>query len=366
MRPCLCALLLVCACPEIEPPAPPPEPVPSWQLSVPVPGIRVLTDVQILSPTSAYAVGSAGAILHWDGTTWTALDSGTAVDLERVSGVVEDEVEHLLVVGALGTVLYRGASGTFELLPSGTTARLFGCVLARSDDGFIVGESGTILRFDGTRLVSQAAESAQPVDTPSSGRVYFPIPEHLKAVDIAGGRVFAVGSGGAIYSSDGDRTCRQDCWLREISGTVRPLANVHNRAGAWAPTTDGVLLSRDGDPDPNQPTRANWDDDAVRAPAPVFLQDMVFEGSLFTVGLAEDIFELSDEGWLLTRVALAAELRAIDGTFVPPDPEVEGDEGHRLVFVVGGGGRIARGPAFLSEPGETPLVTRRADDDFRR
>ena len=47
-----------------------------------------------------------------------------------------------------------------------------------------------------------------------------------------------------------------------------------HRNGGWVPTTDGVLMQRVGEPDPANPTAANWNDEALLAPAPVFLQDL--------------------------------------------------------------------------------------------
>jgi hypothetical protein len=46
-----------------------------------------------------------GAILHYDGDTWTARDSGTSDDLTGVWGSLADEV---FVVGEPVTILHYG------------------------------------------------------------------------------------------------------------------------------------------------------------------------------------------------------------------------------------------------------------------
>jgi len=54
--------------------------------------------------TDVYAVGNAGTVLHFDGTTWKAMDSGAQTALVRVWGAGPSDV---YVVGAGGTILRR-------------------------------------------------------------------------------------------------------------------------------------------------------------------------------------------------------------------------------------------------------------------
>lgn len=347
------------ACDVVAPPAPPPdEPEPGWYLSTPVADVRSLNDVIVLAPGLAYAVGTGGTILKLEGTAWAREESGVTADLEHIDGFVDnDGVEHLVVVGHEGTVLLRGAPGAWDLLPSGTTEILFSVSMRRPDDIFIVGNGGTVLRSDGTTVALQAAQTQQLVVGADGSQNLFPIPEALKGVGRAGDSMLAVGARGAVYSYDpnGEPAGTSNRWTREDSGTTRALAGLFTEAGVWVPTTDGVLMRRNGPGD--------WDDDSTRTPAPVFLQDVyVAGGNIFAVGLSEDIYHHEGGAWQLTRVALGAELRAIDGTDVPP--EEEGDPPGREVIAVGGGGRIVRGPLALPVEGESFVATRAADDDF--
>jgi photosystem II stability/assembly factor-like uncharacterized protein len=340
------------------PPPPPPDPDPGWVVSKPFSDIRVLNDVLVLAPGVAWAVGSGGSILRLEGETWAREDSGVDVDLESIDGFIDGEgVEHLYAVGHAGTILSRSADGGWEILPSGTTRLLFSVAVRRRDDVFVVGEAGTVLRFDGTAVSLQTQQTLQLVVGADGSQNFFPIPEALKAVGVAGDGMLAVGARGAVYRYDpnGEPAGTSNRWVREDSGTTRSLAGIFTRAGTWVPTTDGVLMFRNGP--------GAWDDDSVRTPAPVFLQDVYVDGNIFAVGLSEDISHRNDRGeWLLTRVALGAELRGIDGTRV--EPTAEGEPPGREVIAVGGGGRIVRGPSFQPAAGETLLVTRSADDDF--
>jgi hypothetical protein len=53
--------------------------------------------------SDAWIVGNAGTILHWDGTSWTTVPSGTPNDLYAVSGALGA----IRALGADGTVLRR-------------------------------------------------------------------------------------------------------------------------------------------------------------------------------------------------------------------------------------------------------------------
>lgn len=347
------------ACDVVAPPPPPQErPEPGWYASTPFPDVRSLNDVIVLAPGLGYAVGTDGTILRLAEQAWTREESGVTADLEQIDGFVDDEgIEHLFVVGHEGTVLSRSAEGIWELVPSGTTEVLFSVSMRALDDVFIVGDAGTILRFDGVALSLQVQQTLQLVVGADDSQNFFPIPEPLKGVGRAGDVMLAVGARGAVYSYDpnGERAGSSNRWTREESGTTRALAGIFTEAGVWVPSTDGVLLRRNGPGD--------WDDESVRTPAPVFLQDVYVDGNIFAVGLSEDIYHHDDSGaWNLTRVALGAELRAIDGTRL--EPEVEGDPPGREVIAVGGGGRILRGPLVLPAPGETFVATRLADEDF--
>ena len=65
-----------------------------------------LFDVWGLTPNDVWAVGDDGAVFHYDGAVWSALESGTRNQLERVRArVLPDGSRELIIVGGDGTVL---------------------------------------------------------------------------------------------------------------------------------------------------------------------------------------------------------------------------------------------------------------------
>ncbi len=370
-------LFLACGCEVLQPAKPPPEPQPGTFLSTPFPDVRSLNDVIVLKPGLAYAVGTGGTILKLTGTTWSKEDSGVTDNLESISGFLKDagsdtETEVMLACGFNGVVLQRTDPGAWAVVPSGTTNVLFSVAVRSETDGFVVGDAGTVLRWDGTQLVDQTTQTLQlvvgltcSVDTDCGGgsvcnggtcNSFFPIPEPLKGVG-GGSTMLAVGARGAVYSFDADGDPVSGRWQREDSGTTRPLAGIFTESGVWMPATDGVLLFRNGADD--------YDDESFRTPAPVFLQDVwVDGGNIFAVGLGQDIFHRDGSGaWSLTTVAEDAEMRGIDGFEAPPDDDPKGDPIATFI-AVGGGGRIVRGPFVLPVDGESVLSTRLSDTDF--
>lgn len=93
-----------------------------WKIKTEVSGLEGLTpDINVMdiwgsAPDDIYAVGFAGNIIHFDGSSWTTMESGTTENLEGVWGyVLKDDQD----------------------------------VVTRTDV-FAVGQEGTILRYDGT------------------------------------------------------------------------------------------------------------------------------------------------------------------------------------------------------------------------
>jgi hypothetical protein len=361
----LAVAVMTMACDDLlAPPVEDPPPAPGFVVSTPA-EVRTLHDVAVIVAdhtgiTSAFAVGTDGTILHFDGAAWAREASGVTVDLESVSGVVdEDGFEHVFAVGAAGTVVRRtGASGDWEVIPTGVTEHLFGVWVRRDDDAFVVGDNGRVLRWDGevlTALVDEVLIDTGAVDE-AGDPIAFPIADPLKSVMGRNDEVFAVGPRGSVYRFDGTR------FLREDTATNRPLVDVFTRAGVWAAATDGVLLRRrDG----------SWRDDEFVAPAPVFLQGIWArgDGDVFAVGLSPDVFHLENGAWTITSAGAGVALRAIDGAELPPDPDAappaEGEEPPpvvRQVLAVGAGGRVIRGPLVTPLPGEVALTTVAAED----
>ncbi len=79
-----------------------------------------LNDVWMHSPTLAYAVGSGGTVLRYDGNVWTPVDTGVTANLNGVWGT---DPNNIYIVGTMGTVLhYDGSTWTLIDIGADTTS----------------------------------------------------------------------------------------------------------------------------------------------------------------------------------------------------------------------------------------------------
>jgi len=122
--------------------------------------------LHFVDPTTAWAVGEAGAIWHSDdgGLAWSAQESSTTERLTGVHMVTEDPVVrvaagergraqrrpilHGWAVGAAGTIVRYNEGYGWSPVESGTSHDLASVHFASKSIGFIVGAAGTILRTD--------------------------------------------------------------------------------------------------------------------------------------------------------------------------------------------------------------------------
>jgi hypothetical protein len=98
------------------------------------------------SANDVFAVGSGGAIFHYDGSDWMEMTSGTTDTLFTVWGTSANDV---FTVGSGGVIL-RLDGQSWAPMASGTTKAIYGVWGSSMNDVFAVGEDGTILHFDGS------------------------------------------------------------------------------------------------------------------------------------------------------------------------------------------------------------------------
>jgi photosystem II stability/assembly factor-like uncharacterized protein len=142
-----------------------------------------LLSVAFAGPTSAFAVGEFGVILHWDGTTWSEDPQSTSLTDSQLNAVA------------------------FE----------------QSGDGWAVGADGTILHYDGSSWSKeQPPESDSGVD--------------ITSVAVAGSEVFAVAAGNLITRSpDGEWT--------EVDASVLPSGLTQGNLRVVAGLPDGGIVA---------------------------------------------------------------------------------------------------------------------------
>jgi hypothetical protein len=84
-----------------------------------VPASANLSSVWAADDKSAYTAGSGGVIEHWDGSRWSAMDSGTSNDLFDIWGTGQGDV---FAVGSNGTILHLGKDSRWTSMASPTNA----------------------------------------------------------------------------------------------------------------------------------------------------------------------------------------------------------------------------------------------------
>ncbi len=138
-----------------------------------------LRAVALVSSTEGWAVGDQGTLLHWDGQTWTGTSRlplpstptstptptptpTLAPDVMRLNALAFLSPSEGWAVGDAGAILHwDGAAWSPVLSP--TDLNLAGVAFASPTDGWAVGKAGTILHWDG-RVWTVAASPAAGVN----------------------------------------------------------------------------------------------------------------------------------------------------------------------------------------------------------
>jgi len=172
--------------------------------------LDAVNSLWVSASPDVFAVGFRGLVLHYDGSVWGALASGTAASLNGVWGSAPD---HVLAVGDNGTILlYDGKVWTPQV--SGVTETLNGIWGTSASNVFVVGNHGTVLHFDGATWSRQNANTT----------------EDLYAISGSAGHVFAVGNNSTVVQYDGSR------WL------AQPFSIPIDLRGIWASGNEAVAV----------------------------------------------------------------------------------------------------------------------------
>jgi len=94
-----------------------------------------LVNIWGTSSSDVFAVGVGGMILHYDGSTWSIMDSGTANELLGIWGTSSSDV---YAVGTGGLVLHYDGND-WSSMTSGTTSELISIGGSSASDVFAVG-----------------------------------------------------------------------------------------------------------------------------------------------------------------------------------------------------------------------------------
>ena len=170
------------------------------------------------SADNIYAVGENGFVLHFDGKDWSHLQGIVQETLRDTWG---SSASNIYAIGRNGSILESFSSAA----DSGIA--LNGIWGSSNSDIFVVGEHGTILHFDGngwTPMPSNTTRCLNGVWGSSKSDV------------------FAVGEDGAILHYDGTN------WISMNSATTVPLKSVWGSSGknVFAVGEGGLILSYNG------------------------------------------------------------------------------------------------------------------------
>jgi photosystem II stability/assembly factor-like uncharacterized protein len=218
------------------------------------PSGRILYSVWGTSATNAYAVGFDGAtsrslILAFDGVSWEPV-AGTSLADTAFHGVWGSGPDDVFAVGTAGAILHFDGS-SWVLLPGPSSESLRGCWGSGPTRVFAVGEGGTAIRFDGNTwrsIPTGVLHTLNGVWGANDGHVYAvgsagivlvwedggewrilatSIQEDLHAVGGSSSTdMYAIGESGSILHSNGA------AWTRMSSPTGRTLD------GLWVPPDD--------------------------------------------------------------------------------------------------------------------------------
>jgi hypothetical protein len=117
-----------------------------WCLEAPLPQANDLHAVWGATAGDVWAVGAAGATLHWNGSAWVLRPSGTSAALRGIWGSSSDNV---WAVGDGGTILRWNGAG-WTVVPSGTAVQLNAVWGSAANDVWTVGAGGTVLHWAGS------------------------------------------------------------------------------------------------------------------------------------------------------------------------------------------------------------------------
>ncbi|MDZ7693272.1 MAG: hypothetical protein U5K69_19500 [Balneolaceae bacterium] len=100
------------------------------------------------STNNVMAVGSKGGIMHFNGTSWTQMESTTSRTLKDVWGTSADNVYALGSGGTMSRILT--VTEIRQSIKSGTNEGLYGIWGNFEDNLYAVGVDGVITHYDGT------------------------------------------------------------------------------------------------------------------------------------------------------------------------------------------------------------------------
>jgi len=198
----------------------------NWVWQNPLPQGNNLGGVWGRAPDDVFVVGGGGTILHYDGSSWSLMSSGTSNNLNGVWGSGLNDV---FAVGENGTILHYNGTN-WNPMDSGFIYGFYGVWGSGPNDVFAVGSQCNIFHYNGSSWTN--------VYSHSHGNW-----SHLRSVwGSSSTDVFAVGDNGTILHYNGSS------WSLMSSGTSKHLHGVWGSGpnDVFAVGFNGTILRYNG------------------------------------------------------------------------------------------------------------------------
>jgi hypothetical protein len=125
----------------------------AWR-TMPTGSSRHFAQPLVLAPDDIYVTGTLGTLVHYDGTSWTTIPGPPWVATEDLQTMLAFDPLTIWIVGASGLVIrYHADTGVWERMTTGTTDALYGIWGAAPDDVWVAGGMATgdvLLHWNGT------------------------------------------------------------------------------------------------------------------------------------------------------------------------------------------------------------------------
>ena len=277
-------------------PPPPPPAAPAFTWQNPRPTGDAIRGVWGSAMNNVYAVGSAGTLLHYDGSSWRMLTTRLGEDVMwDVWGAASNDIH---AVGDNGAIWHYDGSGWSKMV-SGTDVRLRGVSGLPSGEVYAVGDAGTIRR----RIGANWLDEPQSVTTANliavwmapTGEVYVLTDDtSVSLIQRVGSSWVPVNRLPSINAHDIWGTSNEDIFVVGSVGTIAHFTTV----GGWDFTSPGGTETLYG----------------VFGTSP---------SSVFAVGSNSTILEYDGTSWMpAAGVSGAFDLFAVWEAGVPPNNEV--------------------------------------------
>lgn len=223
-----------------------------------------IKDLIAINDNDIWAVGEAGSLLHYNGTSWGIVFSGISDNLNAIWAANTNDV---FAVGDSGRIVYWDGNSV-QIQNSNSSMSLYGIWGSGLGDIYAVGAQGQVIHYDGnvwsaSKMISSntlnsiwgsdrnhiyaAGDNGTIVNYDGMNWSSMPVPSTVTntsfhGVDGSGSTIFAVGDNGKIISLNGTS------WV-EIPSSISSHLNavfVRSAADAWAVGNGGARIRFNG------------------------------------------------------------------------------------------------------------------------